>query len=67
MAENKNEITKMFNKIVNEEIKKPKDDDEFIRILNNRMDGLIDDKKQNIKVIGKIMINRSKILVNELK
>jgi len=57
----------MFNKIVNEEIKKPKDDDEFIRILNNRMDGLIDDKKQNIKVIGKIMINRSKILVNELK
>jgi len=67
MAENKNEITKMFNKIVNEEIKKPKDDNEFIRILNNRMDGLIDDKKQNIKVIGKIMINRSKILVNELK
>ena len=45
LVENNRETKMMFNNIVNETMKQTNDDEQFIRILDQKIKGLIEDKK----------------------
>ena len=63
MIDNHNEMKILFNEIMNESIQQTNGDERFIQIFINKINEIMNSKKQNIMIMSELVINDSEMLI----